>query len=172
MAAAVGAGHVLDRRIVCWRCDTAASGRTIAALLGTLGYAVYITWAHAANAPRSRCVRLSWLVSLAAAFLPLAWFRSTWPVNAALLAFSDRRLRGVDLAHACDRHRDLAAARELLRSRPHHRGRRRPAAEACEGAAATEAAEDFSEARRVSPRRPRRDCFSGRLKRVNHAGRA
>jgi hypothetical protein len=55
-------------------------GATVAALLGTLGYAVYITWRMRRTLPFS--VRAAVLaVSLAAAFLPLAWLRSTWPLN-------------------------------------------------------------------------------------------
>ena len=107
-------------------------GATVAALLGTLGYAVYITWRMRRTLPFS--VRPAVLaVSLAAAFLPLAWFRSTWPVNAALLAVSIGgyvaliwRMRVVTAT-------EIAAARELLRSRPATEAAE-PAAEAAEGA--------------------------------------
>ena len=71
--------------------------------------------------------------SLAAAFLPLAWFRSIWPLNAALLAFSIGgyvvliwRMRVVTAT-------EISAARELLRSRPATEAAE-PAAEASEGA--------------------------------------
>ena len=107
-------------------------GATVAALLGTLGYAVYITWRMRRTLPfRVRPAVLA--VSLAAAFLPLAWFRSTWPVNAALLALSIGgyvaliwRLRVVTAP-------EISAARELLRSRPATEAAE-PAAEAAEGA--------------------------------------
>ena len=106
-------------------------GATVAALLGTLGYAAYITWRMRRTLLFS--VRPAVLaVSLAAAFLPLAWFRSTWPMNAALLAFSIGgyvaliwRLRVVTVT-------EISAARELLRSRPATEAAE-PAAEAAEG---------------------------------------
>ena len=107
-------------------------GATVAALLGTAGYAVYITWRMRRTLPFS--ARPAFIaVSLAAAFLPLAWFRSTWRVNAALLAVALAgyvallwRLRVVTAA-------EISAARELLRSRSAAENAE-PAAEATEGA--------------------------------------
>jgi O-antigen/teichoic acid export membrane protein len=107
-------------------------GATGAALVGTLGYAAYITWRMRRTLPFATRPALI-AVSLAAAFLPLAWLRSTWPMNIALLVVSIgaylallRLLRVVTAA-------EISAARELLRSRSAAEAAD-PAAEVIEGA--------------------------------------